>query len=282
MISIIAQNGPPAKVTVGLPSDSVHGMDTAIPLPSSRTLWSVWSWLAIGSTIIVGLPVMSLLYVVTLPFDRRRYVTGRAFRIIGVVASKLTPMWRFGVDGELPAHKPRRVVCVSNHCSAADPFLLSYLPWEMKWLSKASNFKIPIVGWMLTLAGDVSVERGTRQSAKTAMAQCRAWLDRGMPVMIFPEGTRSKDGQLLPFKDGAFRLAIEAGADILPMAVVGTESALRKHDWRLQHARAAVRVGEAICTNGMSLDDVDELKQQVRQRIEQLREELARHLSKTA
>lgn len=254
-------------------------MDTAVTHRSFRTLWSIWSWLAIGATVIVGFAVMCVVYVLALPFDRRRYLVGRTFRLIGVVATKMTPMWRFGIDGELPADKPRRTVCVSNHCSAADPFLLSYLPWEMKWLSKASNFKIPFVGWMLTLAGDVRVERGVSDSAKRAMAKCRGWLQRGMPVMIFPEGTRSKNGELLSFKDGAFRLAIETGADILPMAVAGTDTALRKHDWRLQSAHAAVRVGQPISTTGLSLDDLDALKERVRRRIESLRDEVVRSLS---
>lgn len=250
-------------------------MSAAAEKSVSHTLWSIWSWFAIGSTIIAGLPVMCLLYVVTLPFDRRRYVTGRAFRLIGVIATRMTPLWRFSVDGELPGDKPRKTVCVSNHCSAADPFLLSYLPWEMKWLSKESNFKIPFVGWMLSLAGDVAVERGVSDSAKQAMARCREWLEREMPVMIFPEGTRSKDGSLLPFKDGAFRLAIESGADILPMAVSGTETALEKHDWRLQWADARVRVGQPISTSGLSLDDIDQLKEQARLAIEELRAELS-------
>ncbi len=251
-------------------------METTAQQSLSHALWSVWSWLAIGTTLIVGFPVMCVLYVVTLPFDRRRYVTGRAFRLIGVVATRLTPLWKFRVDGDLPDDKPRKTVCVSNHCSAADPFLLSYLPWEMKWLSKTSNFKIPFVGWMLRLAGDVEVERGVSDSAKAAMARCRDWLERGMPVMIFPEGTRSKDGSLLPFKDGAFRLAIESGADILPMAVAGTHTALRKHDWKLQWAEARVRVGQPIATEGLSLDDLEPLKEQARKAIEELRSELDR------
>jgi 1-acyl-sn-glycerol-3-phosphate acyltransferase len=251
-------------------------MSTAADTSLSHTLWSVWSWFAIGSTLLLGFPVLCVLFVVTAPFDRRRYVTGRAFRLIGVTATWLAPAWDFGVEGDLPEHKPRRTVCVSNHCSAADPFLLSYLPWEMKWLSKTSNFKIPFVGWMLRMAGDVEVVRGDSDSAKSAMARCRTWLERGVPVMIFPEGTRSKEGELLPFKEGAFRLAIESGADILPMAVCGTCTALAKHDWRLRRTQARVRVGEPIATDGLTLDDVDALKAHARDVIEELRGQLRR------
>ena len=99
------------------------------------------------------------------------------------------------------------------------------------------------------------------------MARCGEYLDRGMPVMIFPEGTRSRSEDLLPFKDGAFRLAIEHGAPILPVAVAGTSRALPKHDWRFGRSRALVSVGEPIPTRGMTLADVDRLKDLARERI---------------
>src|SRR5262249_60457049 len=77
---------------------------------------------------------------------------GRAVRLVGVVAARLTPFWRFGVVGPVPSPPPRRTVVVSNHESNADPFLISFLPWEMKWLGKASLFRIPVwggVGWLV-------------------------------------------------------------------------------------------------------------------------------------
>jgi 1-acyl-sn-glycerol-3-phosphate acyltransferase len=166
-------------------------------------------------------------------------------------------------------------VVVGNHESNADPFLVSFLPWEMKWLGKASLFRIPVVGWMMRMAGDIPVERGDSDSAKEAMAACTRWLDRGMPVMLFPEGTRSKDGQLLPFKDGAFRLAIETGAEVLPVAVAGTGTALPKHSWRFGRAEGRVTVGTPLSTAGLTLADVEGLKARARAEIELLRARLA-------
>src|SRR5699024_1086674 len=96
--------------------------------------------------------------------------------------------------------------------------LISYLPWEMKWLGKASLFWIPFIGWSMWLAGDIKLHRGDRSSAKDAMKTCRNWLTLGANVMIFPEGTRSRTGTTGDFKDGAFRLAIETGSDVLPLA----------------------------------------------------------------
>jgi 1-acyl-sn-glycerol-3-phosphate acyltransferase len=96
-------------------------------------------------------------------------------------------------------------VVVSNHESFADILLISHLPWEMKWLSKAELFRIPVMGWMMWLAGDIPVKRGFGPSAVEAMERCREALRRRVSVMIFPEGTRSRTAELLPFRDGAFR-----------------------------------------------------------------------------
>src|SRR6478672_2745449 len=162
-----------------------------------RAVGSIWSWFAIVMVIVVGFFIQLALAIVTFPFDRRRLVTGRFFRWMGIAAAKLIPLWDFGVSGA--AQKPAgRTVVVSNHASNADPFLISSLPWEMKWLSKASLFRIPIIGWSMWLAGDIPVKRGERGSAEEAMHLCAQWLERGVPVMIFPEGTRSKTAEMLP------------------------------------------------------------------------------------
>jgi 1-acyl-sn-glycerol-3-phosphate acyltransferase len=239
-----------------------------------NALLSIWTWLEIALMTLVGFVIQLVLAVFTWPFDRRKVITGRSLRLVAVVASKLSPYWRFGMHGPLPQRMPSRTVVVSNHESNADPFLISHLPWEMKWLGKASLFKIPVVGWSMWLAGDIPVTRGDQDSAKGAMAQCARWLEKGMPVMVFPEGTRSKTEELLPFRDGAFRLAIEMGADVLPLAVSGTRRALPKHSWRFARARGLVTVGTPISTQGMTLADVERLKAMAREQILALRESL--------
>jgi 1-acyl-sn-glycerol-3-phosphate acyltransferase len=145
----------------------------------------------------------------------------------------------------------------------------------MKFLGKQVLFYIPFVGWLMWLAGDVPVKRGKKNSIVEAMEVCKGHLYRGMPVMFFPEGTRSQSGELLPFKSGAFRLAIETGADILPIAVAGTRDALPKHSWKFGFARGLVRVGQPISTQGLGLDDVDALKEQARSSVAAMYEEIA-------
>lgn len=233
----------------------------------SLTLWSIWSWFVFGACIVVWLPLMAIVWLVTAPFDRPRYWTGFLFRKLTVVHQRLNPLWTFKTGGVFPEDPRNPYVIVSNHESFVDILLISHLPWEMKWLSKKELFNIPVAGWLMRMAKDIRLDRKDRDSAKAAMVRCAELLDQRVSVMIFPEGTRSTTGDLLPFKDGAFRLAIEQGVPILPLAVHGAAPALRKHDWRFGRSTAEVRVLEPVETDGMTVDDVDELKATVRARI---------------
>jgi 1-acyl-sn-glycerol-3-phosphate acyltransferase len=248
----------------------------------TSSLGSAWAWVALVLGVTLSFVVVLVVTVLTYPFDRRRLVAGRTFRLCGVALSFFHPYWSFGVSG--PVVKPRspRTVVVSNHESQADPFLVSHLPWEMKWLSKEIIFKVPCLGWCMYLVGDVPIRRGQKDSVGVAMRRMRGWLERGVPVMMFPEGTRSMDGQLGAFKDGAFRLAIESQADVLPVALRGTHAALPKHAWRFGRARALVRCGTPISTNGCTIDDLERIKAEARAQIEALRGEIDRELGSVA
>jgi 1-acyl-sn-glycerol-3-phosphate acyltransferase len=240
-----------------------------------QTVISIWAWLVLVTCLLVWLPVMALIRLVTAPFDRGRYTIGYVFRQIAVVMAALNPLWRFRCTGTMPADPRRPYVVVSNHESFVDILLISHLPWEMKWLSKAELFRIPVLGWLLMLAGDIPIQRGFGPSAIEAIARCRAALANRVSVMIFPEGTRSSTDDLLPFKDGAFRLAIDAGVPILPLVVHGTSSALAKHDWRFGRSTAVVHVLEPIETTGLTPADLQPLKARVRDLIIETRSALA-------
>ncbi len=190
---------------------------------------------------------------------------------------RLNGLWHFRTRGSL-ADPRRPYVVVANHESYADVFLISCFPWEMKWLSKDTMFKIPLMGWMMQMAGDIKLIRGKRESAIDAINQCRDRLKKKVSIMIFPEGTRSKSWEMLPFKDGAFRLAIEAGAPVLPIAVAGTRGAMAKGTFQFLPAKAIAQVLEPIDTSAMTLSDIPTLKQLARERIEQGRRALAAEL----
>ena len=246
-----------------------------------RTVWgqliNAWAWTETVLVVILGTPVVALVWLCTAPFDPGRYAAGRAFRLVGVTAMRLNGRWRFRVRGAL-ADPRRPYVVIANHESYADVFLLSVFPWEMKWLSKDTMFRIPCMGWMMQMAGDIRLVRGDRDSTLNAIAQCRDRLAKRTSVMIFPEGTRSRDGNLLPFKDGAFRLAIESGAPLLPIAVAGTRHAMAKGTFRFLRANAIAEVLEPISTEGMTMADIPRLKELARERIDAGRRKLATEL----
>jgi 1-acyl-sn-glycerol-3-phosphate acyltransferase len=244
-----------------------------------RTILSVWCWLTFALLIILWLPLMAIVRVVTMPFDEGRYWTGYLFRKLPVVHQHINPLWKFRVSGTIPKDPRRPYIVVSNHESFVDILLISHLPFEMKWLSKAEMFKIPVVGWLMSLAGDIRLSRGEISSATDAMKQCADRLEKKVSVMIFPEGTRSTTGELGKFKNGAFRLAIDTGCPILPVAVSGTFGALRPKDWRFGYSTAEVRVLEPIDVTGLSHKDIyavrDKARSAIAAAIKELEAELA-------
>jgi 1-acyl-sn-glycerol-3-phosphate acyltransferase len=232
---------------------------------------SVWTWFLIALIAIVWTPWMGLVYLATARRDPGRYKVGRWFRRAAVTAVKVNPLWRFTTSGVKLADPRRPYVAVANHESFADIFLLSHLPWEMKWLSKEEIFRIPLMGWMMRMAGDIPVSRGRRESRAAALQACRDRLGKDVSVIILPEGTRSPDGELQPFHQGAFRLAVQLQLPILPIALAGTRSAMPKGSLLFTRARARAHVLEPIETRGLTSDDVPELTRRVRALIAEAR-----------
>ncbi|UQA60836.1 lysophospholipid acyltransferase family protein [Polyangium aurulentum] len=231
-------------------------------------LVSIWNWVEIVTVVLVSTGLVAIVFVCTTPFDPLRKVVGRFFRICGTMLVRLNPLWSVKISGWERPKKSGPFIVVANHQSIADIPAISYLPWEMKWLSKEANFKVPGLGWMMSMAGDIPLRRGERESAKSAMARCKWYLDRGMSVMIFPEGTRSSDGEIKPFKDGAFRLALETGVPILPIAIAGTRHAIPKSSWVFGvKCQARIEVLPPIDVKGMNIEDVDALRDRVRSDI---------------
>jgi 1-acyl-sn-glycerol-3-phosphate acyltransferase len=244
---------------------------------------TLWAWTFYVAFIGLSFPIQVIVFLLTYPFDKKRYASGRLFRQVIVAANYFNPMWNFSVhnyDKIIKQFPNPKTVVVCNHSSLSDPLILSMLPFEMKFLTKSSVFNIPIFGWLQRLAGDVGIVRTERDSIKNSMLKCKRWLDVGMPVIFFPEGTRSADDELLPFKDGAFRLALENGADILPLALAGTATAIRKGTFMMGFSKGLITAGTPISTKGMTVDDVQKLKELARAQIISLLNEI-RPLSDT-
>ena len=221
-----------------------------------RTTEGVYTYLEFAACALAWLPLLATSSVLHRHDEVPRH-RGRWMRRFGRATSALTPLWQFEVEGKKPADIDRRAyVVVANHASTADPFLLSWLPWDMQWVAKEELFAIPVLGSLLRLSGDIPLRRGDGESVRLMLSSCRHALRHGLSVMLFPEGTRSRDGGVRPFKDGAFQLAIEEGAPVLPIAIAGTHRCMPKGSPWFGRARAIARILEPIETAGLTFEDL--------------------------
>jgi 1-acyl-sn-glycerol-3-phosphate acyltransferase len=180
------------------------------------------------------------LWILSPILDRRRRSLWWVNLAMGRAIVAVNPYWKVRVVGDARVPPGAFVIC-SSHSSNADPFCLAFLDGQMRYIFKRSLARIPFFGWMILMGGHVMVERGDAASGAEALARCRRWLDRGIPVLFFPEGTRSETGELRAFKMGAFKLAVEAGVPVLPVAIEGSHRALPKHGW-IMRERVEVRL----------------------------------------
>lgn len=241
-----------------------------------RSLTSFLVWIAWQVMVILWTPVVAIALVMTGWWDRPRWIAGRVFRFGARILIALNPFWKARVEGSVPPRDLHPFVGVANHESLADIILIGWLPWDMKWLSKASIFRVPFLGQMMWMAGDISVKRHDGASRVASYQSLKGWIERGASVMIFPEGTRSRTPEMLPFRNGAFRLAIETGRPIVPLAVHGTRAAISKGSMRFGNADVVVRVLDPVETAGLGETDVEALRVRVRDEIERARVDLER------
>lgn len=160
------------------------------------------------------------------------------------------------MEGVERLHLERPQVFVSNHVSWFDVFALAaVLPKRYRFVAKKELERIPIFGTAWKAAGHISVDRSDRRAAIQSLDRAGETIRRdSSSIIIFPEGTRSWDGQLQPFKKGAFMLALHTGVEIVPVAVVGSRDVLPKGSWRVRRAPVIVRFGEAIDVRQYSTD----------------------------
>jgi len=232
-------------------------------------LVSLWVWFAIAALMVLWVPVMAVARL--LDRDPAHYYTGYTLRILGRLMTYVNPFWKVELEGTFPENPRAPYVVVSNHFSQADPPIIARVPWEMKWVAKKALFDLPVAGWLLHLSGDISVDRSDKRSRAQVLETSASYLERKCSVMFFPEGTRSRDGRVRRFSDGAFRLAIKEGVPVLPLAIDGTDEALPKHSiWFNPNVeKIRVKVLDPIDTSGYELTEARDLQRRVRARIVQ-------------
>lgn len=227
------------------------------PLDYFHTL-IIYAW-TILSTVFFGL------FAIVVAFFSEK---GEAVHHVARVWGKCI-LWISGIrvdtHGFDPGLKDQSCILMSNHQSNYDiPVLYSGLPVQFRWLAKEELFRIPIFGRSMRSAGYISIDRSNRKSAFKSLAKAAEMIRGGTSVMIFPEGTRSSDGQLLSFKKGGFVLAVDAGVPIVPIMISGTHKIMPKGRLLISRQRVRIDVGKTIQSSEFTRKTKDDLMTHVR------------------
>ncbi len=175
---------------------------------------------------------------------------------------------RVTVKGFYHIDPSRSYIYMPNHQSLFDiPVLLSYLDVQFRWLAKKELFNIPIFGQAMKRIGYISIDRSNRKSAFESLLRAAEIIRNGVSVMIFPEGTRSKDRIIIPFKKGGFVLAVDSGVPIVPIIIHGTGEIMPKEEMLIRHGNVLLEIRQPIETSGYSRKNKDDLMEEVRQVI---------------
>ncbi len=190
---------------------------------------------------------------------------GWAAQILWLAGAKVEVIGGEGIDWK------KSYVIASNHQSQLDiPILFNKLPTLIRFLSKRSLFYIPIFGWAMWIARFVPVDRGSVRKARASIDAAARKIRKGPSLVVFPEGTRSPDGEIKKFKSGAFVMAIKAGVLVLPVAVRGTFQLVPKNTLKVTPGKAQLIIGTPVSCEGKSIKDKENLRMEVQRIVEKM------------
>ncbi len=211
---------------------------------------------------IISLVIMGVATLLSLPFDKERKMVLAISRLVARMVYIFSPLWKVEVEGSEYVDPSQHYVITSNHQSFFDIPLMFFLPlWKFKFVSKVEVRNIPAIGWMLGMRGDIVIRRGTTSAATTLRDEGKEHLQAGTSVAIFPEGTRTKDGEVHRFKEGAFRLAQDNGVGILPCVMDGSKGLFSARGLHSRHL--TLRIMPPISAEEVAKSDPKELAKRV-------------------
>ncbi len=196
--------------------------------PFLQVLVSCYFWFSLFFISAVLFPVSIFLWVTTVLFDRRRFILHQFTCRWSDIILGINPYWKVKVEGREKIDKKEVYIMVSNHQSGADILVLFKLHRHFKWVAKRELFNIPFIGWNMWLNGYIPIQRSRGRSKLQMMDLAADSIREGNSMILFPEGTRSPDGKLQPYKTGAFRLALKTRTPILPVVLKETHRAIKK------------------------------------------------------
>ncbi|MCX5665882.1 MAG: lysophospholipid acyltransferase family protein [Candidatus Omnitrophica bacterium] len=224
-------------------------------------------WIA-GAVMTFILYLAMLFFTIVLyPFDKQRKVAhAQCYWWSDILLCN--PYWKIKVIGLENIDKKKTYVMVANHQSLADIIILYQIKSQFKWVAKESLFGIPVLGWCMSLAKHIKLERGDFSSIKKIYREAAQWLRANMSVLFFPEGTRSETGEVGEFQNGAFKLAIKEKCPVLPIMISGTRDAIPKGGRQFStKIFCTLRVFPAVETASLGPGDFDKLKDEIRSKI---------------
>jgi 1-acyl-sn-glycerol-3-phosphate acyltransferase len=222
----------------------------------------------IALTSILFFCIALLLRVVTYPFDRRLRLLHLFTCFWGSFYTWTMPAWRIRVEGRENVRKDATYMIASNHQSQLDILVAFRLFFHYKWVSKTEIFSVPLIGWNMTLNRYVKLKRGDKESIAQMLRECEMHLDEGSSIFMFPEGTRSPDGNVKDFKLGAFEMALKKKVPILPVVVSGTNKALPKYSMNFTGVQKIyIKIFEEIPYSTFENLSAEDTAQMVRQFI---------------
>jgi 1-acyl-sn-glycerol-3-phosphate acyltransferase len=200
------------------------------------------AWFAfVGVTSVAFFLIALLIKLLTMAFDKRLVILQQFTCFWGALYTWIIPAWKIHIQGRELLDSKKAYVVISNHQSLLDILVLFNLFFHFKFVSKSEIFRVPLIGWNMRLNNYIELKRGDKRSIAKMMQDCKQALSAGSSVLIFPEGTRSPDGNIRSFKPGAFILAQEQKVAIQPIVISGTNKALPKYSINF-HGRCDIRV----------------------------------------
>ena len=234
-----------------------------------RVVQSILIWAAVTVITVSLFFVMLFLTIVLFPFDKKRKAVHAQCYWWSDAVIKINPYWNIRAEGLENINHAKTYVIVANHRSMADIAVIYKSKMQFKWVAKESLFRVPFIGWNMSLAKHIKLERGNFSSIKKVYRQAARWLRRDMSVLFFPEGTRSETDQMKDFQNGAFKLAIKEGVSVLPMLVEGTGDAIPKGSWLFSSKVVGrLKVLPAVDTSTYTNADFMRLRDRVREMLE--------------
>jgi 1-acyl-sn-glycerol-3-phosphate acyltransferase len=241
--------------------------------PLSLGIYNSFYWpYLLTSCIVLFFPAL-LLFLITAPFDPKRKLLHRYTCWWGGHYLAWAPFASVRVEGREHLRDIGPCIFVSNHQSMVDILAVFATNLPFLWVSKIENFYVPFLGWNMALNGYVPLKRGYLPSIMRMVRTCLRRLGEGNSLFVFPEGTRSPDGKLLPFYAGAFRLATRKGIPIVPIVIDGTNRILPKHSFRIHPQRVELRILEPLHPRRSAMN-WKQLRDTVRERMIATKSEL--------